>query len=370
MSTVSLMLLSCGLLILPPLAAAAPGRMAAREVPGGSAAPAAAKRKVFIDQDGTGPVSTNMLSMLALLQAPDVEVLGISITAGDTWAKEGVRNTLRMLELTGHASVPVAQGAEHPLINSPEEVQAWEAQFGAFTYKGAWNARGSHEPGVVPPSAAGDPSSAPVDRHGANFLIETVRKYPGEVTVWAGAPLTTIALALRLDPELPGLAKELVMMGSGFNVDHGGLQSVNGRREFNWWFDPEAARIVMSAPWKKITITPVDISVKTFLSDDLKAQIARAGSATARYITKFSPPGQGGSFMWDEIAAIAFIDPSLISRQQDLYVNVDIGHGPSYGQTIFLDKDAKVPSWWKLATVQWDLDTARFYRLFVDLMSR
>ena len=74
--------------------------------------------------------------------------------------------------------------------------------------------------------------------------------------------------------------------------------------------------------------------------------------------------------MWDEIAAAALIDPSLITRQQELYVNIDINHGASYGQTIFVEKEVKVPSWWKLATVQWDLDTRRFYQLYTDLMSR
>ena len=119
-------------------------------------------------------------------------------------------------------------------------------------------------------------------------------------------------------------------------------------------------------PWKKITITPIDISVKTRLSDEINAEIAKADAPVARYLTQFSR----GSYMWDEISAIAFLDPSIITRSQELYVNIDIDHGPSYGQTIFADKDVKVPSWWKLATVQWDLDTARFYKAYIDLMRR
>ena len=72
--------------------------------------------------------------------------------------------------------------------------------------------------------------------------------------------MTNIAPAIRKDPDVVSLAKQLVLMGSGFYSAIGGIQGANGRREFNWWFDPEAVRIVMSAPWKKITITPVDIS--------------------------------------------------------------------------------------------------------------
>ena len=84
-------------------------------------------------------------------------------------------------------------------------------------------------------------------------------------------------------------------MGAGFNVDQGGNHRINGRREFNWWWDPEATRIAMSAPWKKIMITPVDISVKTSLSDDIKKRLAKSKSPAAQFITKFHPPGSGGA---------------------------------------------------------------------------
>lgn len=330
----------------------------------------AARQKVFIDQDARGPGGTDMQSILMLLQSPEIEVLGISITSGDGWAKAGVQNTLRMLELTGHQSVPVAMGGEFPLINSREETKEWEARYGEFSYKGAWNERNYHEPDVVPPLAAGNPATKAVPQHGANFLIETLHKYPGEVVVWVGGPLTTVALALRLDPQLPALAKGLVLMGAGFNVDKGGNHRINGRREFNWWWDPEATRIVMSAPWKKITITPVDISVKTSLTDDIKAEIAKSDSPTARYLTHYSPRSGFMGYMWDEIAAAGLVDPTIITKQQELYVNVDIDHGASYGQTIFVEKDVKVPSCWKLATVQWDLDIPKFYKMYIDLMSR
>ncbi len=60
---------------------------------------------------------------------------------------------------------------------------------------------------------------------------------------------------------------------------HGGINRIDGRREFNWWFDPEAVRIAMRAPWKKITITPIDISVKTTVNPEVKAAIAKARHA-------------------------------------------------------------------------------------------
>jgi purine nucleosidase len=343
-----------------------------------------ARRKVFIDQDAAGPAGTDMLSTLALLQSPDVEVLGLAVTSGDVWAKEGVRNMLRMLELTGHPKVPVSRGGELPLINSRELAAAWEEQFGEFVYKGAWNPARFHEPNVVPPYTAGEPTIQAASVHGANLLIQTIRKYPDEVTLWVGGPFTTVALALKIDPGIAALAKELVLMGAGFNVDRGGNHRINGRREFNWWWDPEATRIAMSAPWKKITITPVDISVKTTLGDDLKKRIAQSKSLAAQYITKYAPPGTGGgggNYMWDEIAAVAFLNPTIITKQQELYVNIDIDHGAGYGQTIFVEPEMEAPRgqparprkmepWWRVATVQWDLDLQRFYDSFVSLMSR
>jgi purine nucleosidase len=340
----------------------------------------AAKHKVFIDQDGAGPAGTDTLSVLALLQSPDVDVLGITVTAGDVWVKEGVRNMLRLLELTGHEKVPVSAGGIEPLVNSLEETEIWERQWGAFSYKGAWNPGRYHAPDTIPAGyAAGEPTINAVPTHGALLIIDAIRRYPNEVTLWVGGPFTTVALALRLDPGIAALAKELVVMGAGFNVDKGGNHRINGRREFNWWWDPEATRIAMSAPWKKITITPVDISVKTALGDDSKQAIARSQSRAAQYVTKYI--GRGGGYMWDEIAAVAWLDPSIITRQQELFVNIDIDHGASYGQTIFVEAASepspgqpavprKMAPWWHVATVQWDLDVKRFYDQFVALMSK
>jgi purine nucleosidase len=344
-------------------------------------AEAQTKKKVFIDQDGAA-LGTDMISTLALLQSPDLEVVGIVVTAGDAWVKAGTAHMLRMLELTGHGRIPVAQGAAFPLINSRELTQAWEAQYGEFSYKGAWNPRRYHHPDEVPTPPTGATTLKPIDLHGALFMIQQIRKHPNEVTLWVGGPFTTVALALGLDPEIATLAKELVLMGAGFNVGQGGNHRINGRREFNWWWDPEAARIAMGAPWKKITITPVDISVKTSLSDDLKRRLAGSNSKAAQFITKYHPVGQGGGgYMWDEIAALAFLDPSIITSQQQLYVNIDIDHGPGYGQTIFVEAEIPagggekprprtMPSWWRVANVQWDLDLNKFYEQFYTLMTR
>jgi len=259
----------------------------------------------------------------------------------------------------------------------------WQEQWGRF--RRAYEERLA-PPDVIPELVEGNPTTKPLDEHAVNFIIRMVRKYPHEVTLWAGGPLTNYALAIRMDPELPLLAKELVLMGAGFNAREGNVHNFNARREFNWWWDPEAVRIVMSAPWKKITITPHDLGARASIDDPeereqlnekVKAAIAKVDTPLARYMTQFAR--YGGS-MWDEISVAAFLDPSIITEQKELYVNIDIDHGASYGQTIFVEKELRrrgpearvreMPSWWRVATVQFDLDLDRFYQMYIDLMTR
>jgi purine nucleosidase len=323
------------------------------------------KPKIIVDQDARGPASTDMQSILMFAQSPDVDVLGVTIVTGDQWVKEETLHTLRALEIAGRSDIPVIPGAETPLVNSKEESEIWESQFGVLNFKGAWTPRNYHAPDVIPDLPEGMPTTKPLNEHAVDFIIRMVHRYPGDVTLWAGGPLTNIALAIRRDPEVVSLAKQLVLMGSGLNVATGGIQAGNGRREFNWWFDPEAVHIVMSAPWKKITVTPVDISVKTRLSDDIQAQIAKTDTPLTRYLKQYSRSG----LMWDEIAAAAFMDPSIITDQQEFYENIDISHGASYGQTVFSGKTTKVPSFWKLATIQFDLNTEKFYQMYIHLMT-
>jgi len=99
---------------------------------------AAQTRLVLIDQDGSGPGGSDQMAIMALLEAPQVKVLGITMVTGDAWRDEETLHTLRMLELTGHADVPVARGAVFPLIRTQQETRLAEALNGRQTYLGAW----------------------------------------------------------------------------------------------------------------------------------------------------------------------------------------------------------------------------------------
>ena len=213
------------------------------------------KLKVIVDQDARGPGTSDMQAILVFLQSERFEVLGITTVSGDQWVCEETQHVLRLLEIAERTDVPVYQGAEFPLLNSKEETERWEALYGKLQYKGCWTdhfpagrttviEERYHPPDVVPPLIEGEPQIKAQSGAAAQFMVEMVHKYPGEVIVWSGAPLTNIALALKLDPSVAALARELVVMGGGMYAEKAGVLGSDGRREFNWWFDPEAARIL------------------------------------------------------------------------------------------------------------------------------
>src|SRR5580658_8428470 len=192
------------------------------------AADVPAKRKVIIDQDAFGPATSNLQAILMLLQASDVEVLGITITSGDGWRDEEVSHTLRMLEIARRTEVGVYPGAVYPLVNTQQRTKVWEQLYGKLFYKGAWTeswpAEGTMrrspyhaDPFLVPPSPAGEPKIKASPESAAAFLVRKVHEFPGQITIIAAGPLTDLAIASRLDPQFASLARELVFMGGSYN---------------------------------------------------------------------------------------------------------------------------------------------------------
>ncbi|MGH9862560.1 MAG: nucleoside hydrolase [Candidatus Acidiferrales bacterium] len=335
---------------------------------------------MIIDQDARGPATTDLLSVLFLLQSPEVEPLGITVVSGDQWRDEEVAHTLRLLELLGRTEIPVVPGAVFPLLNSKEEAERRERLFGRLAYKGAWNEqkvpgydgawnRGQYYgPFVVPPLPEGRPSARPAEEHAANFIIRMLRKFPRQVTLFAAGPLTNVALAVRLDPAVPELACELVVMGGSLSpIEAAELHfSLHSRREFNFWWDPEAAQIVLRSAWKKVTVTPVDISIKTRLTRAMIKEIGKATTPAARYVACWADE----EYMWDELAAAAWLEPSLITRAESLYMDVDINHGAGYGDTLTWRPGENPGLGERLVRVHLDADTARFYRMFIKRITR
>src|SRR5579863_6300785 len=181
---------------------------------------AQSKHKVIIDQDAAGPGGTDMQAILAIVNSPDTDVLGITVLTGDAWRDEEVQHTLRLMEIIGRTDIPVVPGAVFPLVNSKEYIAKWEKLYGKVVYQGAWNfAQGHavHGPYEIPPMPEGAPTTKPANEDAAHFLVRMVHQYPHQITIYEGGPLTNLALAQIIDPEFASLAKELVLMGASLN---------------------------------------------------------------------------------------------------------------------------------------------------------
>jgi inosine-uridine nucleoside N-ribohydrolase len=354
--------------VLVPLLAAGAPPLRAQEVR--AAKDADAKRKVIIDQDCAGPGGTDMQAVLALVQSPDTDVLGITVVTGDAWLAEEVQHTLRLMEIIGRTDILVVPGAAFPLVNTKEYIARWETLHGKVVYQGAWNyARDNkvHGPWEIPPMPEGTPTTKPSSEDAAHFLIRMVHKYPHEVTIYEGGPLTNLALAQAIDPEFASLAKELVLMGGGISPQTDDPEfTMTPRREFNLWIDPEAASRVLHAPWARVVVTTVDISVKTQMSKELIAQIAKSASPAAQYTAKYAEPG----YLWDELAAVAWLDPSIITKTHKIYMDVSIDHGASYGDTLVWTGETRPHLGEREVEIQDDLDKQKFYDEFVNLLTR
>lgn len=310
-----------------------------------------------------------MQAILVMIQSPQVDVLGITVCSGDQWRDEELQHTLRLLEVIGRTDIPVMSGAAFPLLRNREETKLWEERYGKVDYAGAWDDRWWHEPFVVPALPEGQPKTKPAEESAPDFLVRMVHKYPHEVTIYEGAPMTNLALAVSLDPNFASLAKELIFMGGGIDPDSDYPEfSDNPRHEFNFWFDPEAAQIVLRAPWKRIVCTPTDVSIKTHLSPDLAKRIGASNTPAAQYVQRYFKPGDGNDIMWDELAAAAWIDPTLITKKETRYMSVDVEHGAGYGNTLTAStKDASTLVV-QPVEIQLDVDAQRFYEMFARLM--
>jgi len=332
--------------------------------------PAQTKRKVIIDQDCAGPGGTDMQAILALINSPETEVLGIAVLTGDAWRDEEVAHTLRMLEIIGRTDIPVLPGAVFPLVSSKEYIAKWQTLYGKIVYQGAWNFAGHHAvhgPYEIPALPEGAPSAKASTESAAQFLVRMVRKYPHEVTIYAAGPMTDLAVAMALDPQFPELSKELILMGASINPQTEDPEfSLSPTREFNFWMDPEASHAVLHGKWPRVVVTTVDISVKTRMEKDLIEQVRKSPTPAAQYVAKYAE----ANYLWDELAAVAWLDPSIITKSRKLYLDVNTDKGAGYGNTLVWDAGHQPGLGEVLAEVQDDLDKGKFYREYVELLSR
>ena len=348
-----------------------------------------AKKKLIYDQDHRGPLSTDTVATLMLLQADNIDLLGICTVTCDMWAMLETAYALRLLELMGRTEVPVFMGAQEPLLNTKAEAQMRYQMFGSRTlgnegYLGCFakdgGSRDDLEPLPPPYSRFAQLKAQP--EPAADFIIRTIRAHPNEVTMYCGGPMTNLALAAMLAPDIVPITKEVIFMGGGL---HHSTSSVNV------YFDAEAAKIAFRAGWPKLTLVTTDLAEQVHMQDDAKVDyiVDHAHAPIDELFRRFEQkpqrdnPQRQSFRMPDEMMAAHAIDPSIFGGFDEMYIDIVTHNDGHYGDTLFWDANWRdiskgtplsgqnIPSI-KAGRVEVlrAIDKKRFRELFVDLMTR
>lgn len=272
-------------------------------------------RRVIIDTD---PGVDDAFALLLAMRSPELRIEGITPVAGNVPLELTLPNALRMVEIAGRTDIPVAAGADRPL----------ERRLVTATYAHGENGLGGAEFPL--------PKTKPVADMAADFIRQTVRKYPGEVTLVTLGPQTNVATALAADPGLAKLIKGVVMMGGSLS---GG--NVTPSAEFNVYVDPEAARIVFQSGIP-ISMVGLDVTRKTALTEAHVQRLEAGGTAISKaaaliarntFNQNRAQGFLGGPHMHDPLAMAAFLDPTLLAWR-DYYVDIETKGELTAGETV------------------------------------
>ena len=274
--------------------------------------------RVVIDCD-TG-VDDTMAIFYGLL-APEVEVVGLSCVWGNIGVDLTTRNTLRLLEMLDRPGIPVAKGADEPLV-----YPKWPPGVGVHGADGQGN------------SNLPDPTYQAVDETAAQLIVRLAHEHPGQLTLVPTGPLTNVATAVLADPEIAKLYKGVVLMGGAFTV-HG-----NAARwaEANIWHDPEAAQVVFDAGWP-VTAVGLDVTDKTMIPSTLIDGLRDSGTIagvhlhriTQNYLDIYgSRRGRRECAMHDALTLGIAADPSLVLEARKVRVDVELTGSHTRGMTV------------------------------------
>jgi purine nucleosidase len=269
--------------------------------------------RLLIDTD---PGVDDALAILMAHQHAQVE--GLCIAAGNVGLAHTTRNALKLVETIG-ADIPVYAGCPSPLV---------------LPAPGAGFVHGEDGFGDT---AYFTPSRAAESEHAAAAIVRMGREHPGELTLVALAPLTNLALALRLDPDLPSRFARLVVMGG----------AVSGRGnihlapvEFNIGFDPEAAHVVFSC-WPEFDLIDWEACVRHAMPLDRFDRLLAAGDARAHFYTAISRKARAfnvarghGMIAADALAMAVALEPALVRRAERLHVGIELAGGLTRGATV------------------------------------
>jgi purine nucleosidase len=273
-------------------------------------------KRLLIDTD---TASDDAVALVLALKHPDAQIEAITVVAGNMPLAQGVQNALYTVELC-EKDVPVYAGASLPLLKPLVTAEDFH---------------GSDGLGDI-----GLPLTGRVAAEGraADVIVDTINRYPGEVTLVALAPLTNLALALRLDPSIAAKVQRCVIMGGTAQ----GPGNVTPVAEYNIWVDPEAAQIVFSSSlpitlvdWYVTrtcaTISPAEMRVLQAIGTPL----ARFCCAIQRAHLAFNQTvGIEGPVFADPLAMAIALEPALAEETKRAFIAVETRSLLCLGQTV------------------------------------
>jgi purine nucleosidase len=272
-------------------------------------------QKVIIDTD---PGVDDAFALFLALRSPELKVLAVTAVAGNVPLSVTLPNALRLVEIAGPSTFPVAAGASSPLIRKLVTAAYAHGNNGLA--------------GVEFPAARLDVAKQPA----ADLICRLVRENPGEVTIIGIGPLTNVALALRQDPEIISMVRGVVLMGGSLS---GG--NVTPAAEFNFYVDPEAASIVFDSGIP-IRMVGLDVTRKVELTEqhvaalrEGKGRVSEAAARIADAIMQMSrvEKWHGGPHLHDPLAVSSMIDPSIVTFE-DYHVEIETSGNITAGESI------------------------------------
>jgi purine nucleosidase len=330
--------------------------------------------RIILDVDSAGD---DILAVLFAAASPNLKLEGVTAVTGAAGGIEQVTNVvLNTLTLAGREDIPVAAGAWRPIVgNAKADMEA------PVHFEKRLTARFGDRLRHFNPKAP-QPNRKPIARHAVDFILDTARAAPGEITLVTTGPLTNAGMAFLQEPQLVGLLKRLIVLGGTFATP-GNMTPVT---EYNIWADPEASRIVLTTDVDKILV-PLDVcednraATGMMTRDDLADMAAAAadnpvvamiGRVFPIYIDIWREFFDLVGFPMDDVitAALAFA-PDLCTMTEPLFVDVVLDGRIARGQTVAYRGRQILPGDGPKSTrVCTGIDGRRFLSIFKDTMAR
>jgi inosine-uridine nucleoside N-ribohydrolase len=321
-------------------------------------------RPIIFDTD-SAVFNDDAAALAMLLRRRDlVEILGVTVVAGNHTVPQGAEHMLHLLEVTGATDTPLYLGAHAPLVNTPARAARQEATWGPISFKGAFD----EGPPVRPPHGGRFATTRPRQTEAVAFITDTIERRPDEVTIVAVGPMTNLALALRRRPDLAPRIGSLVFMGGNARVPG----NVTPAAEFNLWFDPEAAAEVLASAIPHIVMFGLDITNHAPVDKTLFERIVAVDTPLTRLMRhhmgpRFARDPRAVYHVWDCVTAAWLIDPTVVTASEHLPIVVDTTFGPGYGGTSVAAPGAPDA---RPIEVMLELDVEKFHGIYEDLLTR